>query len=246
LHRGSIANLLHVKRECRKKELFLWGQTSGYFNSSINMKTVSALLPEQITGRQTDFTHEKKFNTLAEASRVFHQAAGRLLSVNNWHVYAGANSAKFTLCNNQGTPVDAMAQEGFFISIDLPGPGPDAGDGLEWVMIEALAAEGDAGSADEYVQMSVRPVPNPRRANAEIAHFYKDDSTNSFIVMRDGLRVSAGAHGRNETPNKENVDLHDRIRNTAIALMARVGLSGIQWQKLVNGMIEYKEGESHE
>jgi hypothetical protein len=53
--------------------------------------------------------------------------------------------------------------------------------------------------------------------------------------------VSAGAHGRNETPNNEEVDLHDKIRNTAIALMARVGLSGTQWQKLVNGLLDYRE-----
>jgi hypothetical protein len=37
------------------------------------------------------------------------------------------------------------------------------------------------------------------------------------------------------------VDLHDKVRNTTIALMARIGLSGPQWQKLVNGLIDYKE-----
>jgi hypothetical protein len=87
----------------------------------------------------------------------------------------------------------------------------------------------------------LRPVADPRKAAAEIAHFYTDESTNTVIVRRDGLVVSAGAHGRNETPNNETVDLHDKIRNTAIALMARVGFSGGQWQKLVNGLIEYQE-----
>ena len=89
--------------------------------------------------------------------------------------------------------------------------------------------------------MTVRPVADPRKPAAEIAHFYKEASTNTFIVRRDGLRLSAGAHGRNETPNNEGVDLHDKIRNTAIALMARVGLSGPQWQKLVDGLLDFKE-----
>jgi hypothetical protein len=36
-------------------------------------------------------------------------------------------------------------------------------------------------------------------------------------------------------------DLHDQFRNTAIALMARVGLSGGQWQRLVHDLIDYQE-----
>lgn len=201
------------------------------------MKTALEQLPAQETGRQTDFTHEQKFEDLEAAHRAFQAAAGRLLSVNNWHEYSGAGSAKFTLCNNQGVVVEVMAEEGFFFSIDLPAPGSDAGDGLEWVMIEKLVSEGSAHTAEEYVLMTVRPVPDPRKADGEIAHFYKDVSTSTFVVRRDGLLVSAGAHGRNETPNNAEVDLHDKIRNTTIALMARVGLSGPQWQKLVNGLI---------
>jgi hypothetical protein len=103
-----------------------------------------------------------------------------------------------------------MAEEGFFFSIDLPGPGPDAGDGLEWVMIEKLVSEGGAHAAEEYVLMTVRPVSDPRKADDEIAHFYKEVSTSTFIVRRDGLTLNSGAHGRNETPNNKDVDLHDR------------------------------------
>lgn len=207
------------------------------------MKTALEHLPVQETGRQTDFIHEQKFETLEAAHQAFQAAAGRMLSVNNWHEYTGAGSAKFTLCNNQGQELEVMAEEGFFFSIDLPAPGSDAGDGLEWVMVEKLVSEGGAHTAEEYILMTVRPVPDPRKAAAEIAHFYQDVSTSTFIVRRDGLVVSAGAHGRNETPNNENVDLYDKVRNTAIALMARVGLSGPQWQKLVNGLIDYQEAK---
>lgn len=208
------------------------------------MKTALEQLPPQLTGRQTDFTHEHKYDTQAAAHEAFQAAAGRLLSVNNWHAYAGGASAIFTLCNNQGKEVEVMAEQGFFFSIDLPGPGPDAGNGLEWVIIEKLVAEGSAHTAEEYVLLTARPVADPRKAATEIAHFYKEASTNTFIIRRDGLLLSAGAHGRNETPNNGEVDLHDKIRNTAIALMARVGLSGGQWQQLVNGLIEFKEDKT--
>jgi hypothetical protein len=204
------------------------------------MKTAAEQLPAQETGRQTDFTHEKTYDDLKAAHTGFKAAAGRLLSVNNWHEYAGTGSAKFTLCNNLGDELFGYAAEGFYFSIDLPAPGPDAGDGLEWVIIERITSGGSSKTAEEYLLMTVRPVPDPRKTAEEIAHFYKDVSTSTFIVSRDGRVVSAGAHGRNETPNNEDVDLHDKIRNTAIALMARVGFSGPQWKKLAKGVIEYK------
>jgi|SRR6185503_60909 len=205
------------------------------------MKTALEQLPRQETGRQTDFIHEKKFESIEAAHRSFQAAAGRLLSVNNWHVYAGSGSAIFTLCNNEGVEMEVMAEEGFFISIDLPGPGPDAGGGLEWVIIERLVSEGSLHTAEEYLLMTVRPVPDPRQTETEIAHFYKEVSTSTFVVRRDGMMLSAGAYGRNETPNNKLVDLHDKIRNTAIGLMARIGFSAPQWKKLVTGLIEYKE-----
>lgn len=216
-------------------------QTSFIYDSSINMKTALQQLPIQEVGRQTDFTHEKTYANLKDAHAAFKKAAERLLTVNNWHEYAGPGSAKFTLCNNQGDELFGFAAEGFFFSIDLPAPGPDAGDGLEWVIIERIVTEGDGRTAEEYLLMTVRPVPDPRKTKEEIAHFFKDVSTSTFIVRRDGLLLSAGAHGRNETPNNEDVDLHDKIRNTAIALMARIGLSGPQWKKLVKGIIEYQD-----
>jgi len=205
------------------------------------MKTAEELLPVQHTGRSTDFTHERAYDNLKQAHQAFKHAAERLLSVNNWHEYAGAGSARFTLTNNLGDELSGFAAEGFYISIDLPAPGSDAGDGLEWVMVERVVSEGSAETAEEYLLMTARPVPDPRKTAEEVAHFFDDVSTSTFVVRRDGLAVSAGAHGRNETPNNEGVDLHDQIRNTAIALMARVGLSGPQWKKLMKGIIEYDE-----
>jgi hypothetical protein len=204
------------------------------------MKTALQQLPLQETGRQTDFTHEQKFESIDDAHHAFQIAAGRLLSVNNWQIYADPGSSKFMLCNNQGKELDLMAEEGLFFSIDFPAPGSDAGDGLDWVIIERLASEGSSHTAEEYVLMTVRPVVDPRKQNLEIAHFFNDIATSTFVIRRDGLMLSAGVHGRNETPNNDNVDLHDKLRNTTIALMTRVGLSGPQWQKLVNGLIDYK------
>ncbi|HEY9001287.1 MAG TPA: hypothetical protein VIM89_08030 [Mucilaginibacter sp.] len=202
------------------------------------MKHAEQFIPDQETGSQTDFSEERTFENQAQAHEGFKRAASRLLTVSEWHNYAGAGSSRFCLTNNLGDEVTGFAVEGFLFNIDLPVPGSSAGDGLEWVMIERIEAKEDAKATEEFVAMTARPVPDPRKIESETAHFFKDVSTSTFIVKRVGKTVSAAVHGRNETPNNSDVNIHDKIRNTVVALTARVGMSGPQWKKLVKGLLE--------
>jgi len=202
------------------------------------MKHPEDIIESQKTGSATDFVESRDYRTIKEAHESFKKAARRLLLINEWDQYAGIGSAVFSLTNNQGQEADGYAHEGALFNINLPVPGSDAGDGLEWVTIERLEALEDEHAIEEYVAMLVRPIPDPRKADAEIAHFYKDVATSAFVVKRTGKTVSAAVHGRNETPNNADVGLHDKIRNTIVALSARIGLAGPQWKKLVNGFLE--------
>ena len=203
------------------------------------MKTADKYIPLQTEGRQTDFTASVALKDMAEAHQRFISAKMKLLDVSNWHTYCGPGTSKFGLTDDKGILLHRLAQVGDFFYIDLPiAPGPDAGDGQEWVKIENITEHGDADSNEEYIVVTARPAPDPRKDTKEIANFFKEASTNTFMVARYGLKVSAEVHGRNETPNNENVDLFDAVRNTAIALSARIGLSGTQWQKLAKGLLE--------
>lgn len=205
------------------------------------MEHAEEQIPLQQTGRQTDFTCDKSFRDRKAAHAHFLKAAERLLDVSNWHHCAGPGSSKFNMTNNLADEAFGFASEGFYFNIDLPAPGSDAGDGLEWVIIERIEAAGNEKSKEEYIAMTVRPVPDPRKDQHEIAHFYTDASTSTFIVVRKDKTVTAGVHGRNETPNNKDVDLHDKIRNTVVALTSRIGLSGPQWKALVKGLMEYDD-----
>ena len=202
------------------------------------MKHAEQFIPEQEVGNKTDFSEERIFENQAQAHKGFKRAASRLLTVSEWHNYAGPGSSRFCLTNNVGDEVTGFAAEGFLFNIDLPVPGSSAGDGLEWVMVERIEAKEDPNATEEYVAMTARPVPDPRKPDPETAHFYKDVSTSTFIVKRVGQTVSAAVHGRNETPNNSDVNFHDKIRNTIIALTARIGMSGPQWKMLVKGLLE--------
>jgi len=204
------------------------------------MKQAEQLIPDQVAGRQTDFGHSRMFDDALNAHQCFTKAAKRLLDVNNWHHYAGPGSSKFGLTDDNGNKLDRQAKKGDYIFIDLPAPGSKAGDGLEWVKIEEVSSSGTKTSAEQFLIVSVRPVVNPchHDTHQPIAHFYSEASTSTFIVARYGLKVTAEVHGRNEQANNKNVGLYDQIRNTAIALSASIGLSGPQWQKLANGLLE--------
>ena len=46
--------------------------------------------------------------------------------------------------------------------------------------------------------------------------------------------------GRNEVPNTEADNLLDKARNAVVAIGAMIGLSELQWEKLVKGLVRFE------
>ncbi|MBD1385410.1 hypothetical protein IDJ75_08990 [Mucilaginibacter rigui] len=195
-------------------------------------------IPPQTEGEKTDVIHFADCTSIEEAHHLFLLAKDRLKDISQWHVLSGPHSAKFALTDAAGNEVYKMAEKGDLFYINLPAPGPLAGDGKEWVRIEAIEEVDDATAESEYITMTVRPVASPMHPDRATAHFFAHQSTNTFIVERYLTHVSAASYGRNETPNNKGVGLYDTVRNTIIALAAREGLSGPQWKSLVSGILE--------
>jgi hypothetical protein len=195
-------------------------------------------IPPQTEGQKTDVIHFADCANEQDAHHLFLFAKDRLKDVSQWHVLSGPYSAKFAITDNKGEEVYKMAEKGDHFYINLPAPGPLAGDGKEWVRIEAMEEIEDADAESEYLTMTVRPVANPRHPDKATAHFFSHNSTSTFIVERYKNHVSAAVHGRNETPSTEDTGLYDTVRNTIIALAAREGLSFPQWKSLVKGILD--------
>ncbi|MES2269003.1 MAG: hypothetical protein V4520_19720 [Bacteroidota bacterium] len=197
-------------------------------------------IPPQTEGEHNDFIHFVDCATVDEAHHLFLLAKDRLKDISQWHILSGPHSAKFAVTDSQGTEVYKIAEKGdlFYIDLPLPTPGPLAGDGKEWVRIETMEEAGDATTESEYITITARPVANPRHPDKAIAHFFDHNSTNTFIVERYLNHVSAAAYGRNEMPNNNDTGLFDTVRNTIVALGARNGLSGPQWNSLIKGILE--------
>jgi hypothetical protein len=195
------------------------------------------IIPVQKEGSQSDNEHTVVCRSREEAVNLFTAARKRLLDVNKWESYCnGLISADFTLCDAKGNPVKRLAQEDDYFKIDIPGPGPVEGDGYDWVQIENVVAARQPHADMELISIRVRPAPSPQNTSSSVAHFFSDMATSTFLIQRNGEKVTAAIHGRNEKANTDT-SLADKVRNNMVAGAAIARFSDIQWKQLAIGLI---------
>lgn len=193
---------------------------------------VYKIIPEHSEGIQTNTESSIEMSTEEDAKEFFEKVKQRLLHINNWQQYAGSATADFQLTDENGNAVNRFPQKGDYFKIDIPGPGSKTGEGHDWVDIEAIKEN------DEFLGICVRPSSNPKNEKEDVAHFFSEETTSSFIVKREGKKITAGVYGRNEKPNTNTETLTDKLRNTTVAAGAISGFSKLQWKSLVNGLMK--------
>ena len=199
------------------------------------------IVPGQEKGGKTDTEHQVEFTTAEAAKRYFMVAKERLQDVNRWHEVAGSLTAGFTLTDDSGREVARPAQTGDYFKIKVPAPGPGAGDGYDWVRVELIEDEAGVSDNRDAFGIRVRPAEQPgKKTQDDVAHFFRDDATSSFIIERNGRTIKAAVHGRNEVPNTTAKKPLDKARNAVVALGAIAGLSNPQWKSLVKGILNFK------
>jgi hypothetical protein len=197
------------------------------------------VIPPQQEGKQSDIMETRKAASPEEAKGLFVESKKRLLDVNRWAEISEGISASFVLTDQSGQPKQGIPGAGDYFKIDIPGPGSSAGEGYDWVRVELVEDHRQAEADKEWVVMKVRPSQNPVSQKG-VAHFFDKEATSSFIVKREKNILSAEVHGRNEKPNTEAEKIPDKIRNAVIGTGALAGLSNIQWEKLVKGLLNGK------
>ena len=199
------------------------------------MNDKSSLIPQQREGRSIDVEESVGLNSPEEAAAFFDTVCSRLLDVNKWRDIAGKISADFKLVDRKGHEIDSRAKEGDFIRVDIPGPGPKAGDGYDWVEVEQI--ENIANGESRNLSLRVRPASSPLNDTPDIAHFYSPESTSTFTVTLQGNQIKAGVYDRNTKPNTSSDSLQDKVRDTAVGAAAVTAFSKIQWTNLAKGLL---------
>lgn len=203
---------------------------------SEDMQTAAVqLIPAQTEGEHNDVESTVTCASIEEAHSVYKLVKERLKNISNWHQFVGQLGSTFGVTDAQGNEIYKIAEEGDLFYIDMPGPGSIAGSGYDWVRIEKLTEHTE--DELEYIVITVRPVDNPKKHDAGTAHFFSHKSTNTFITERYGNKVSTGVFGRNEMPNIEG-NIVDKVRNIAVGLAARHGLSAPHWQVFAESILK--------
>ena len=205
--------------------------------ATMDKEDFEGVVPENEKGAKTDTSYKEEYQTVYEAINAFQRARERLLNISRWHDYAGTGTADFGLTDQEGNPIARPAQEGDHFQINIPGPGSNTGEGYDWVQIQTIKEESAPEKDLEFIAITVRPATNPKNDKRDVAHFFKDDASSTFLVQREGLEVSAEVHGRNEQPNTDAENIVDKARNFIVATGALLGLSDLQWKSLVKGLI---------
>lgn len=202
------------------------------------MNLLSQIIPKQKKGLQTGATSNVEFDSRHTAVTVFNRAKERLTDINNWYHLCGDKGAEFQLTDAKGNPLFKIKPKvGDLIRIKLPAPPNREGEGYDWVRIEKFEEDKDLMKDEEVFGMRVRPVDNPRNKSSVSGHFYKDDATSTFLVLRKTSVVYAMERGKNEVPNA-NGSLLNKVRNLLIAIPAMLGLSRPQWKSLTDGLLK--------
>jgi hypothetical protein len=199
-------------------------------------KNYTGLVPEQNEGRKITAEATTEFANAIQATEFYDEAKQRLLFVHNWHKIAGWLSADFQLTDDGGREVDRLAQKGDHFRIDITGPGSKAGEGYDWARVEEVK---EINTEDvDSVAILVRPASNPQTTNPNVAHFFAEKSTSTFVVTREKNKVTASIYDRNIEANEETKQPLDKFRNALVGLGAKHGFSKLQWQALVEALIK--------
>ena len=204
------------------------------------MENTNSLTSEQQVGVQKNASETVEFDNWEAAQQFFQVARKRLLDVNNWQNITDGLSSTFIVRDALGQSVGHRFPEvGDYFQIDMPGPGNVAGDGHNWVVVEAVEDRSDAGG--DRTSIRVRPAASPLNDQPDVAHFLDAAATSTFTVCRVGKSVTAEVHSRNEMSNTKTESLLDKVRNVVAAVGAWLGFADVQWKNLAKALVDQEE-----
>src|SRR4028119_712060 len=127
---------------------------------------IDDIIPEQQSGAKTDNEYSVTAKTVQEAKELFNIGKERLQDVNQWHTICGSASAIFKLTDGKGDEVNRKVQLGDHFKISIPAPElvkkTHAGEGNDWVVVEAIEDKSNSEDISESFAIRVRPAGNPK------------------------------------------------------------------------------------
>ncbi|WP_226064774.1 hypothetical protein [Kaistella polysaccharea] len=195
-------------------------------------------IPPQFDGAQSDASSEMVFANEAAAIEHFKLVRKRFLDINSWELFAGIEKAEFSLRDENGKLSLLQPKVNDLITVKVPLLHNSEG-GYDWVRIEKFEEEYQPGFESVFIQ--VRPTYNPLLGGKTTTHFLDSQATSNFLIKREGSKISAEVHARNEIPNTDDEKLMEKVRNKIVALGGMLFGSKMQWDGLTNGLLKNED-----
>lgn len=195
---------------------------------------VSLALPLQERGKMCDNFARIRCRSEVEAAMLYRNARRKLKSINHWEKFA--TKVKFHHTDRFGHAVSRSPEVGDCIRITMPGLRNGMGRRYDWVKI-SLFQEKEEGERSQVFTLTVHPCCPPGGKKGKVAHFLHPQSSNTFLLVREGPEVTVSVHGRNEKVNFQG-GLWNTVRNFVIAYTGFMGMNTVQWQTFVDGIVE--------
>lgn len=197
---------------------------------------VSQWIPKQNKGKLCDSLFSVEIDAKSSPNDEFETFKKRLFNINSWAEYSGREKAEFSHVDIHGNALDRDPSNGDLIKIKVPGLFNFFESGYDWVQIQNLEIKNN--SEAKWIVFQLIPCTCPNTSNKNIAHFLTNDSSNTFILIEKLGIIQFSVHGRNELPNCEKTKFWHRCRNKLVANGGFLGLSKMQWQSLVEGLLQ--------
>lgn len=195
------------------------------------MKTAELLkLAEENSGESSVSLAEKSFDSEKQAARVFRSLKAKVLSIDQWNAHSLMSS--YALFDADGKALEhGKLAVGLFIRIALKGSVK-----YDWIRVINFCE-----AADEFI-ITVQPTFDPTAENRNekiISHFFTDESTNNFCLLKKDKTVEFHVIGLNEKTNtSETSGMMETIRNVAVNAATYLGMQKSEWEKFCHHFLE--------
>lgn len=197
----------------------------------MNSKTANFLKKAQANKNESSVTSaEKTLLSEGEADEVFSNLKSQILSIEQWNEHGSLSSYEIFDEDGKSLQIDNLSV-GVFIRIWLKGSGK-----YDWVkVIDIFEAK------DEFV-ITVQPTFDPTEENPDktlISHFFTDESTNNFCIVRDFKTVAFYVIGLDEKTNTEKTESTlETVRNVGAKLGSYLGIQKGEWESFTESFVD--------
>ncbi|MEP6900851.1 MAG: hypothetical protein ABJA66_03815 [Actinomycetota bacterium] len=178
---------------------------------------------------------EKTFADEARSSEVFSALKAKLLNIQEWNDHSMLSSYQLFDENGQTLKTEKLAV-GQFLRISLKGTLK-----YDWIRILDIVE-----AADEFI-ITVKPASDPTAEKTDksvISHFFTDESTNNFCLLKRANTVAFYVIGLDEKQNtSETKNALETIRNVAVNLGSYLGIQKGEWEKFCHDFLNDASNE---